>query len=389
MTMQRWPQRIHLSVPHMGGAEQALVREAFETNWLSTVGPHLGALEKEFSDLIGLPCVAVSSGTSALHLAVRLLGVGPGDEVVMPTLTFVACANAVRYEGGVPVFLDSERQTWGLDPQLLEAFLEKRSQQGRLPKAVALVHLFGQAADLEAIAEICARYDLPLIEDAANALGTLLHGRPVGTSGVVGAYSFGGNKIITATCGGMLVSRKAEWVERARHWSTQARAPDPQGIHNYVHHELGYNYRLSNLLAGVARGQLRVLEERVAQRRAVFARYQRAFADLPALIPQPEWPEASADSRHTRWLSYFLLRPESTPVTMPDLVRRLDAANIEARPIWKPMHWQPLHQAVAPTKAPVAEDLHRRGFCLPSSSSLSLSEQTFVIEQVRAALQGK
>lgn len=386
MTMQRWPQRIHLSVPHMGGAEQALVREAFETNWLSTVGPHLGALEKEFSNLIGLPCVAVSSGTSALHLAVRLLGVGPGDEVVMPTLTFVACANAVRYEGGAPVFLDSERKTWGLDPQQLAHFLEERSQLGRLPKAVVLVHLFGQAADLDAIEEICARYDVPLIEDAANALGTRLRGRPVGTRGAVGAFSFGGNKIITATCGGMLVARKAEWVERARLWATQARAPDPEGVHNYVHHELGYNYRLSNLLAGVARGQLRVLEERIAQRRAVFERYQRAFADVPALMPQPEWPENCSDSRHTRWLSCFLLRPEATAVTMPDLVRRLESANIEARPVWKPMHWQPLHQARTHTKAPVAEDLHRRGFCLPSSSSLTQGEQSFVIEQVRAAL---
>ncbi len=433
--MTVWPRRIYLSVPHMGGRERAHVEEAFAQNWLSTVGPNLDALEADFQRLVGRPAVALSSGTAGLHLGYRLLGVGPGDEVLTPTLTFAASCNPIRYLGGAPVFLDSERRTWNLDPNLLAEELARRAARGRLPRAVSVVHLFGQAADLDAMVEVCARYEVPLLEDAAESLGALYRGRHPGTFGIVGVYSFNGNKIITGTSGGMLVSSRAEWVARARHWSTQARDADPAGLKNYVHSELGYNYRLSNVLAGIVRGQLEALEERVRQRRAVFERYRRAFADLPGLEPQPEWPvggcgsngvggdpqpEAPAPAaggempaatcatrpapaagsgagenprsaahnpqfRHTRWLSCFLVDERRFGLSTGALIRELEAANIEARPVWKPMHTQPLYRGCVCVGGAVAEDLNRRGICLPSSSSLSEEEQAFVIERIRAA----
>jgi pyridoxal phosphate-dependent aminotransferase EpsN len=401
----------------MGDAELRYVQEAFAQNWLSTVGPNLDALEAAFQERVGLPAVALASGTAGLHLGYRLLGVGPGDEVLTPTLTFAASCNPVVYLGARPVFLDSERRTWNLDPDLLAEELRRRAARGRLPRAVSVVHLFGQAADLDPIVEICARYEVPLLEDAAESLGARYRGRHPGTFGVVGVYSFNGNKIITGTSGGMLVSPRAEWVARARHWSTQARDPDPAGVKNYVHSELGYNYRLSNVLAGIVRGQLEVLELRVRQRRAVFERYREALADLPGLEPQPEWrgagrpvgPEgcpteevrpaggdgrAGADPKsadqtpeflHTRWLSCFLVDERRFGLSAGDLIRALEAANIEARPVWRPMHTQPLYRGCECVGGAVAEDLNRRGICLPSSSCLSEAEQAFVIEQVRAA----
>jgi pyridoxal phosphate-dependent aminotransferase EpsN len=401
----------------MGEAELRYVQEAFAQNWLSTVGPNLDALEAAFQERVGLPAVALASGTAGLHLGYRLLGVGPGDEVFTPTLTFAASCNPVAYLGARPVFLDSERRTWNLDPELLADALRRRAARGRLPRAVSVVHLFGQAADLDPIVEICARYEVPLLEDAAESLGARYRGRHPGTFGAVGVYSFNGNKIITGTSGGMLVSPRAEWVARARHWSTQARDPDPAGVKNYVHSELGYNYRLSNVLAGIVRGQLEVLDLRVRQRRAVFERYREALADLPGLEPQPEWrgagrldgPEVcstknvrgaggagnegadpkSADPApaflHTRWLSCFLVDERQFGLSAGDLIRALEAANIEARPVWRPMHTQPLYRGCECVGGAVAEDLNRRGICLPSSSCLSEAEQAFVIEQVRAA----
>lgn len=400
-----WPRRIHLSVPHMGPREWEYVEAAFAQNWLSTVGPHLEALEAEFQALVGLPAVALATGTAGLHLGYRLLGVGPGDEVLTPTLTFAASCNPIVYLGARPVFLDSERHTWNLDPELLAGELRRRADRGCLPRAVSVVHLFGQAADLDPIVEVCARYEVPLLEDAAESLGARYRGRHPGTFGAVGVYSFNGNKIITGTSGGMLVSPRADWVAKARHWSTQARDPDPLGIKNYVHSELGYNYRLSNVLAGIVRGQLEVLEVRVQQRRAVFERYCRAFADLPGLEPQPEADRATPPTgtaggtavdgspsaplgpafRHTRWLSCFLVDERRFGLSAGDLIRELEAANIEARPVWKPMHTQPLYRGCECVGGAVAEELNRRGLCLPSSSCLSEAEQAFVIERVREA----
>jgi pyridoxal phosphate-dependent aminotransferase EpsN len=276
--------RVLLSVPHMGGTEMKYVRDAFESNWLSTVGPNLTALEQEFSALAGLPSVALGSGTAGIHLGLKLIGVKSGTEVVTPTLTFAASCNPICYEHAVPVFIDSERSSWNLDPQLLSDFLRSRASVNKLPKAVTVVHLFGQTADMDPILEICQRYEIPVLEDAAEALGASYKGKFPGTMGDVGVYSFNGNKIITSTSGGMLIAKKKEWVDKARYWSTQARDP---GI-NYLHSELGYNYRLSNVLAGIARGQLQVLSLRVEQRRAIAFRYRDALADIPGIEFMPQ-----------------------------------------------------------------------------------------------------
>ena len=369
--------RILLSVPHMGGAEQLYVGEAFASNWLSTVGPNVTAFEREVSTRIGLPTVALSSGTAALHLALRLVGVGNGDEVFCSTLTFVAAANSIVYQGGVPAFVDSDRATWNLDVDVLSRALQERSAVKRLPKALVVVHLFGQCADMHPIVHTCAEYGVAVIEDAAEAVGALYQGRPAGTLGDVGVYSFNGNKIITTTGGGMLVSRNQDWVDKARFWSQQARDP---GL-SYEHTELGYNYRMSNVLAGIGRGQLEVLDLRVRQRRAIAFRYGDSFADLPGITPMPQ----ASYGLHTNWLSCFLIEEKPFGRSRDELIRALDAANIESRPVWKPMHLQPLYAGCARHGGQVAEDLFRRGVCLPSSSSLSLEDQLYVVNHVRAA----
>jgi len=291
--------RILLSIPHMGGSEESYVREAFESNWLSTVGPNLTAFEQEFEARVGLPGVALGTGTAAIHLGLRLLGVGPGDDVFCPTLTFVASCNPIRYLGANPVFLDSDYTSWNLDPNILEDALWQRAQQNKLPRALVVVHLYGQCADMDPILALCWRYGIPVLEDAAEALGSTYHGRPAGTFGDVGTFSFNGNKIITTTGGGMLVSGNTVWIQRVRFWSQQARDP---GI-AYEHSELGYNYRMSNVLAGIGRGQLEVLDLRVKQRRAIAFRYQDGFADLPGITLMPQ----ASYGLHTNWLSCFLI----------------------------------------------------------------------------------
>ena len=369
--------RILLSVPHMGGNEETYVRESFATNWLSTVGPNLTAFESEFSGRVGVPAVALASGTAALHLALRLVGVGPGDEVFCSTLTFVAAANAIAYQGGVPVFVDCDRGTWNLDCDVLARALRVRAAAGKLPKAVVVVHLYGQSAEMDTILHVCAEYGVPVIEDAAEAVGTLYKGRPVGTLGDVGVYSFNGNKIITTTGGGILVSRNQAWIDKTRFWSQQSR----DRALWYEHSELGYNYRMSNVLAGIGRGQLEVLDLRVQQRRAIAFRYRDAFADLPgiSLMPQAHY------GLHTNWLSCFLIEPRHFGCPRDEIIHLLDAANVESRPVWKPMHLQPLYAECSHYGGEVAEDLFHRGICLPSSSSLSLDDQLYVINQVRTA----
>jgi pyridoxal phosphate-dependent aminotransferase EpsN len=365
----------------MGGREQKYVEEAFSSNWLSTVGSHLTEIEAGFGLMTGRFSVALSSGTSALHLALRLAGTGPGDEVVTPTLSFAASANPILYERAVPVFIDSERQTWNIAPALLEDFLQGRARRNRLPKAVIAVHLFGQPAQMERIVEICKCYGVCLIEDAAESLGARYRGHHPGTLGDIGAFSFNGNKMITGTTGGMLVARQEAWADRARKWSQQAKDADPEGINNFVHSELGYNYRMSNVVAGIVRGQLEILTQRVEQRRAVFARYRAGLADIPGIEPQPDAP----DSIHSRWLSCFLVDQKVFGMSAAGLIRYLDAANVEARPVWKPLHTQPLYRECEVIGGNVAKDLHRRGICLPSSSSLTESEQAFVIARIREA----
>jgi pyridoxal phosphate-dependent aminotransferase EpsN len=384
---QRYPKPILLSVPHMSGREQPYVREAFDSNWLSTVGPHIESLEEEFERHTGRPSLGVSSGTAAIHLGLKLLGIEPGDEVLTSTLTFVATANPIRYEQAFPTFIDSECASWNLDPNLLSDLLKKRSRLNRLPRALILVHLFGQAADLDPILALCQHYELPILEDAASCIGTLYKGKQVGTFGDIGIFSLGGNKIITATAGGILLARNRAEIQRARSWSTQARDPDPLGQNNYLHSELGYNYRMSNILAAIARAQLEVVEERVQQRRAVFQRYAAAFAKIPGLAAQPEafLGSRQGPSRHTRWLSAFLINEEAFGSSATTLIQRLAEANIEARPVWKPMHRQKLYSGFECVGGDVADNLNCRGICLPSSSSLSQEEQDFIIETITQA----
>lgn len=364
--------RIYLSVPHMGTNEERYVHEAFASNWLSTVGANLDAFEVAFSARIGQPCVALSSGTAGMHLGLRLLGVGPGDEVMVSDLTFVASVNPIRYLGAEPVFIDSDRDSWNMDPALLAQALHDRARRGKLPKAVVVVHLYGQPADMDPILATCRRHGVPILEDAAEAMGTLYKGRPAGSLGDVNVFSFNGNKIITTTSGGMLSSPNPDWVEKARFWSQQARDPRVE----YHHTEVGYNYRMSNVLAGIGRGQLEVLDERVRQRRAVFERYREAFADRPGLEPMPEVPHG----RHTRWLSCFLVDEARFGASRDDVLSALAAENIEGRPVWKPMHVQPLYERCDRYGGEVSDDLYRRGLCLPSSSSLDSDTQDFVID---------
>jgi pyridoxal phosphate-dependent aminotransferase EpsN len=359
----------------MCGSEYRYVQEAFASNWLSTVGPNIDAFEREFETFIGLPAVAVSSGTAAIHLALRLLGVKAGDEVFCQDLTFVATANPIRYLGAEPVFIDSDHTTWNMDPQLLDDALRERASINRLPRAVIVVDLFGQCADVECIRGVCDRFNVPLLEDAAEALGGSYKDRSAGTWGDIGIFSFNGNKIITTTGGGMLVSNNAQWVEKARYWSTQARCP---GI-AYEHCEIGYNYRMSNLLAGVGRGQLEVLPLRVAERRAIAFRYRDAFHDLEGITFMPQ----AHDGLHTNWLSCFLINEASFGHSRDELIGLLDSAGIESRPVWKPMHLQKLYHGCSLYGGAVSEHLFAEGICLPSSSNLTAEDQDYIIDVVR------
>ena len=379
--IDRLEKRLYLSVPHMSEASLRYVEAAFASNWLSTEGPDLATLEKVVEELVGRPSVALSSGTAGLHLALRLVGVGEGDEVVTPSLSFAASANPIRYQGAVPVFVDSDWATWNLDPNLLSEFLKKRAAENRLPKAVMAVHLFGQPAAMNEILEICQTYALPVIEDAAESLGARYHGKHPGTLGDVGVFSFNGNKMITGTTGGMLVTAREGWADKAKRWSQQALDPDPEGVKNYVHSELGYNYRMSNVIAGIVRGQFEVLEDRVAARRAVFDRYVDAFADVAGLTSQPE----AEGCLHSRWLSCFIVDEAAFGMSAYDLIRFLETKNVESRPVWQPMHLQPLYAKCEMIGGEVAETLNRTGICLPSSSSLTEEEQNVVIELVKSA----
>ena len=365
--------RIWLSAPHMSGREIELVGEAFASNWLSTVGPQLDAFEAELGELAGAHCCALASGTAAIHLGLRLLGVGPGDEVLAPSLTFVASVNPIVYLGAKPVFVDSEPRTWNIDPNLVEDAL--RARRDRPPKAIVVVHLYGQSAELDALLELGERYGVPVLEDAAEALGTTYRGRQVGALGDAGVFSFNGNKMITATSGGALVSRDEALVREARNLAQQARDP---GI-AYEHSRLGYNYRLSNVLAAIGRGQLGVLPERVAARRAIAERYEAGFADIPGLERMPQ----ATHGRHTNWLSVFLTDEEKLGCSRDALIEALAAEAIEARPVWKPMHLQPLYAEAPCVGGSLAEDLFRRGICLPSSSFLTDADVDRVIDGVR------
>lgn len=363
----------------MGDLEEKYVAEAFASNWIAPVGPHIEGFEQDFCQATGAShAAALVSGTAALHLALQLVGVGEGDEVFVSTLTFFASVTPARYLGATPFFIDSERESWNMDPTLLEEALERREREGRLPKAVVVVHLYGQSANLDPILAACARRGVPVVEDAAECLGATYRGRSPGTLGTVGIYSFNGNKIITTSGGGMLVSDDEALVRRARKLATQAREPAP----HYEHAEIGYNYRLSNVLAAIGRGQIRVLEDRVEARRRIFAYYQEALGDLPGLefMPEAEW------GRHSRWLTTLSIDPSRFGASREDLRKALRRENIDARPIWKPMHMQPVFQGYPALGGEVAEEIFERGLCLPSGSNLTEGELERVVTAIRAVL---
>ena len=356
--------RIYLSPPHMGPTEREMLIDAFDSNWIAPIGPHVDAFEREFCETVGVPyAAALSSGTAALHLALLMLGVGPGDEVIVSSFTFATTANAVMYVGATPVFIDSDPISWNMDPGLLGEELESAAKRGKLPKAVIVVDLYGQCADYGPIIETCERYGVPVVEDAAEALGSTYKDMPAGSFGAVATFSFNGNKIITTSGGGMLVSLDAGMVERARHLATQAKDPAP----HYQHSEIGYNYRMSNLLAAVGRGQLRVLKDRVSRKREIFHFYQRAFGDLPGVSFMP----IAGYGEPNYWLTCILVDPARFGATREDIRLALEKENIEARPLWKPMHLQPIFKDCRVRSGSVSEGIFRDGLCLPSGTALT------------------
>lgn len=356
--------QILLSTPHMGELEQKFVQEAFDTNWIAPVGPHVDAFEREFCDVVGSShAAALSSGTAALHLALQLIGVSAGDEVFCSTLTFIATASPISYLGAKPVFIDSDRTSWNMNPELLREALDKRAKLGKLPKAVVIVHLYGQSCDIDPILAVFNDYEIPLIEDAAESLGASYKGRSPGSFGKIGIFSFNGNKIITTSGGGMLVSDDQKLVEKARFLATQARDPAP----HYQHSEIGYNYRLSNVLAGIGRGQLCVLGDRVEARRRNFDFYKQALGNLPGIEFMPE----AAFGKSTRWLSCLTIDPAAFGANREEVRLALAEEKIEARPVWKPLHLQPVFADCECIDGAVAEELFENGLCLPSGSNLT------------------
>lgn len=367
--------RIYLSPPHMTGDEIGFIEEAFRDNWVAPLGPHVDAFEQEFAAEVGVRgAVALSSGTAALHLALITAGVNRGDKVLVSSLTFCASVNPILYVGATPVFLDSERRSWNADPDLVADTLCAMADAGTPPRAMILVHLYGQTANIGAVREACDLHGTVLIEDAAEALGATYQGRPAGSFGDAAIFSFNGNKIITTSGGGMLVSDDMDLIGRARKLATQARDPAP----HYQHSEVGFNYRMSNLLAGVGRAQLAALDDRVEARRRNFEYYSLALSHLPGIdfMPEAGW------GRHTRWLSCLTISPDEFGADREAVRHALEQENIEARPLWKPMHLQPVYQEYLTVGGRVSEDLFKRGLCLPSGSALTNDDLSRVIDVI-------
>ena len=365
--------RIYLSPPHMGGQEQQFLAETFASNYIAPLGPQVDAFEREFCEKVGIPhAVALNSGTAALHLALRALDVGPGDEVIAPSLTFIGGVTPILFQGAKPAFIDSDRVSWNMDPNLLQEELVQRSTTNRLPKVVIVADIYGQCADYDAINSICAGYGIPVIADSAEALGATYKGRSAGAGARAAIYSFNGNKIITTSGGGMLASEDKALIEQARFLSQQARDPAP----HYEHTQIGYNYRLSNVLAAIGRGQLRVLEERVRKKRWIYDRYWAALSGLPGIEFMPEAQYGKA----TRWLTVILIDPEAFGVDHEAVRMALEEQNVESRPVWKPMHLQPVFKGMPVRGGGVCEDFFQRGLCLPSGTAMTDEDQDRVIE---------
>jgi pyridoxal phosphate-dependent aminotransferase EpsN len=372
-------QRLYLSPPHMSGKELEFVNEAFASNWVAPIGPMVDAFEKELCGYTGAAyAAALSSGTAALHLSLLLLGVGPGDEVVCSSFTFAGSAFPITYMNAVPVFVDSELRSWNMDPELLEKAITDRTAKGKKPKAVIVVHLYGQSADMDAIMAICARHEIPLIEDAAESLGAHYKNRHTGTFTRFGILSFNGNKIITTSGGGMLLGQNRDDIEKARFYATQARDPAP----HYEHTKIGYNYRMSNIVAAIGRGQLTAVEERVAGKRALFEVYKAGLGSIEGLafMPDPGW------GRSNRWLTCITIDEKLKSGKVEEIRKALEAGNIECRPLWKPMHLQPVFSKSPAYTNGISEGLFNRGLCLPSGTAMSEDDRARVIAVVKKAM---
>ncbi len=372
--------RIYLASPHMGGLEEVFVKEAFDTNWIAPLGANVDGFEKELSEYVGSKTgAALASGTAAIHMALKAVGVKNGDKVFCSSLTFAASCNPIIYEGGIPVFIDSEPESHNMSPVALEKAFKAYEEKEEMPKAVIVVNLYGQSADMDKIIEICKKYNVPIIEDAAESLGATYKGKHSGTFGEYGIYSFNGNKIITTSGGGMLVSNNEEGIAKVRFWSTQAR----DKARHYEHTELGYNYRMSNVVAGIGRGQLRVLEDRIAKKKEIFETYKEAFKEIEdiEMMPVCEYGEPNY------WLTTITLN-EKSKVKSLDIILALEKENIESRPIWKPMHIQPYYKEYDfyshnENEISVSEDIFNRGVCLPSDTNMTKEEQERVIKIIK------
>lgn len=368
----------------MSGNEKKYIDEAFETNWIAPLGPNVDLFEKEIAAYSGVRGVSVTnSGTAAIHLALALFGVGKGDTVFVSTFTFVASANPVLYLGAVPVFIDSEEETWNMSPEALEIALQEAKQQNKLPKAIVVVNLYGQSAKMDELTEIAQKFGVPIVEDAAESLGSTYKNKKSGTIGKIGIFSFNGNKIITTSGGGALVSDDEEIIARARFLSTQAKDPAPY----YQHSQVGFNYRMSNVVAGIGRAQLEVLDERVRRRREIFDIYRREMGDVHGLQFMPDFPDTTSN----RWLTTLTVDSKKYSITPQEFISRMNEADIETRALWKPLHLQPLFSNskfyVHPSRSkPVSENLFERGLCLPSGSNMTDLDQLRVIQEMKKIL---
>lgn len=367
-------ERIFLASPHMSGLEMPYVQEAFDTNWIAPLGMNVDGFERELAEIVGIShAAALSSGTSAIHLALKALGVEKGDIVFCSSLTFSASANPIIYQNATPVFIDSEPDSWNMSPKALEKAFENYK-----PKAVIVVHLYGQSAQMDEIMEICEKNNVPIIEDAAESLGSIYKGKMTGSMGSFGVFSFNGNKIITTSGGGMLVSNDEEAIKKVRFWATQSR----DSARHYQHSELGYNYRMSNVVAGIGRGQLRVLMDRVEKKREIYRLYKKAFENIKEIEMMPNCNYGESNN----WLSCITLKENST-IKPLDIILALESENIESRPVWKPMHLQPFFKEYDlfnhnDSGISISEDIFNRGLCLPSDTKMTDSQITRVINTV-------
>ena len=376
-------EHIYLASPHMGGEELKYVHEAFTSNWIAPLGPNVNHFEQELANYVGVNnACALSSGTAAIHLGLKALGITEGDIVFCSTLTFSASCNPIIYLGATPVFIDSNKDTWNMCPSSLALAFEEAVSLQKLPKAVIVVNLYGQSADLDPIIELCQKYDVPILEDAAESLGATYRGRYSGTIGDIGIYSFNGNKIITTSGGGMMVSNEEAYTKKATFWATQSREAE----RHYEHKEIGYNYRMSNVVAGIGRGQLKVLNERITKKKEIFNMYQEAFKDIQEI----EMMNICDYGKSNYWLSVMTLSEDSR-VKPLDIMMELESHNIESRPVWKPMHLQPIFKQypffTVSEGISVAEDYFNRGICLPSDTKMTTEQQQQVIAYIRALFQ--